>query len=835
MESKSIESKKENTNSKIIIEYPKKPNRGEPLKKSINVVCNMKQITFKEALKGKHIMTYDISFIPEISSEKEKENISLRKKILRQLKEDLTGIFENYFLYGTTIFVCTKKSKEKITLETKVGETEYQVIFKKVSNNLDLTKIVHKSQNDIKVKIFVENILRNIITANNHIIKFNDGAFYDYFDVESCPFKKKCKIWNGYSASVLITERGLLLQIIDKNILVTGLTAYEKIKEFAKKYDNDFKNDGCKKEIVAFFKGRTLITQYGNYRSYKIGDINFDRNVENTEFSIEEKDGKKRTISIKEYYESQYKITFKYNDQPLFIEENKSDKSNKLKYLIPELLYITGNDELDTKEKEDFFLMNRKLRTPNEKFKKLEKGINYLSKDEKKRIIKKGENVELPSPNDIKEQWGINFSENFVEFKAGIISLPQIRFLSNDFENMKLINGKFSIKKVLSPINFDKTNCLLLTFKNLVDIAKNDCEEIKKAAQKFGLEFDLPELQILQHTKKNEIMTDLEKINFNNGKKMVIIVLDHNTRNLYPIIKDYIYSQAGVASQCMLHDEQTRPNINKFTMSYYSAVLNQMVVKAQGELYEIKISDKLPKGKTMIIGIEFSRFKDIIKYHMSSSYNVNLSKFYNDVKSANIKDNNATDAVLYLLKNALEYFSSLNNKTLPSTIIIYREGTNDFYNDKYAKNEIIEIERFFAGNYKENYKPKLTIFSVNKRTNLKFFEKLEKNNYKSLPLGTCIDEDVITPDVFEFYLQSIEYEKGISIPVQYLCTFNNNDELTMTDFETITFNQSYYRWNSSGASRIPVALANAEEANRFSKKYLTHDVLPCLKNSPYFI
>ena len=127
------------------------------------------------------------------------------------------------------------------------------------------------------------------------------------------------------------------MQIIDKNILVTGLTAYEKIKEFAKKYDNDFKNDGCKKEIVAFFKGRTLITQYGNYRSYKIGDINFDRNVENTEFTIEEKDGKKRTISIKEYYESQYKITFKYNDQPLFIEENKSDKSNKLKYLIPEL------------------------------------------------------------------------------------------------------------------------------------------------------------------------------------------------------------------------------------------------------------------------------------------------------------------------------------------------------------------------------------------------------------------------------------------------------------------------------------------------------------------
>ena len=90
-----------------------------------------------------------------------------------------------------------------------------------------------------------------------------------------------------------------------------------------------------------------------------------------------------------------------------------------------------------------------------------------------------------------------------------------------------------------------------------------------------------------------------------------------------------------------------------------------------------------------------------------------------------------------------------------------------------------EIERFFAGNYKENYKPKLTIFNVNKRTNLKFFEKLEKNNYKSLPLGTCIDEDVITPDVFEFYLQCPEDERL----VHFLCLYNNNDELTINDFE----------------------------------------------------
>ena len=826
MESKSINSK--------IIEYPKKPKRGEVFKKSLNIICNLKQINFKEALKGKHIMTYEISFIPELTNEK--ENYFLKKKILRTLKEDLTGIFENYFLIGNTIFVCTKKCKDKITLETKVSDVEYQVIFKKISNEFNCEKIENNSQDDIrKKKIFVENIIRNIITANNHIIKFNDGAFYDYYDIETCPFKKKCKIWNGYSTNVLITERGLLLQIIDKNIMITGLTAYEKMKEISQKYGNDIKNENSKKDIMAFFKGRTLITQYGNYRSYKIGDIDFDRTVENTTFNIEEKDGTQNTISIKDYYESKYKIVFKYDDQPLFIEENKNEKNSKLKYLIPELLYITGNDELDIKEKEDFFLMNKKMSTPYEKLKKLTKGISYLTKEEKKRIVKNGENVDFPSPKDIKEQWGINFSENFLELRGGVLPLPQIKFFEKNFEEIKLISGKFKIQKVLTPMTFDEKNCLLLTFKNLVDIAKNDCEQITKSAQAFGLQFSLPELHIIEHTKKNEIIPDLEKINFNSGKKMAMIVLDQNTRNLYPTIKDYIYSQAGIASQCMLHDEQARPNINKFSMSYYSAVLNQMVVKAQGELFEIKFCDKLSKGKSMIIGIESSRFKDKIKYHLSASYNENLNKFYNDGKSANIKENHI-DTLLFLLKNALDHFSKNNKNTLPETVIIYREGMyNDLSNDKIVKNEIIEIEKFFKGNYRENYKPKLTVFNVNKRTNLKFFEKLEKDSYKSVPIGTCIDDEVITPDLFEFYLQCMEYEKGVSIPVQYLCIFNNNEDLTMTDFEEITFNQSCYRWNSSGPTRIPVALANAEEMNRYHSKYLTHDVLNSLKDSPYFI
>ena len=814
-------------------DYPRKPKRGEILAKTVKVICNLKEINFKEALKGKHIMKYNISYEPEISE----DNNSTKRIILRQIKEDLNGIFEKYYLTGDTIFVCTKKAKDKIRIETKVKDVEYQVIFKKELNDIDCTKIINKSKENIKVRNLIENILKNIIMANNHVIKFSDATFYDYYDIETCGSKKKCKLWNGYTTSVLITERGLLLQINDKNKMITNMTAYEKMKEIAANHGGDFCNESCRREITSFFKGKTLITQYGNYRAYKIGDIDFDRNVSNANFNMENKDGTIISISIKEYYENQYKITFKYEEQPLFIEETKSEKG-KLKYLIPELLYLTGNDLLNAKEKEELLLMNRNKNNPSEKFKRLSKGISYLSQEEKKQIIKHGNSVELPSPNNIRTEWGINFAENFVELNSFCLPMPEIQFANSKFETIQLKNCKFAIKKVLHPVNFDENNCLLLTFKHLVEIAKNDCEQINKAAQAFGLEFNLPKLYVLENTKKNELTQELEKIDFNNGKKMAMIVLDNDTKGLYPIIKDYIYSQGGVASQCMLHDEKQKPGKNKFSMSYYSSILNQMVVKAQGELFEIKFCEELSNSHSMIIGIETNRNNDKIKYIVSSSYNKRLNRYYTDTKIVENKEN-PVDDLLLLFTNSLNYFKSVNDGILPNTIIIYRQGGNESWNEKLIKNEIPEIEKFFGGRtiegcYKENYKPKLTIFSVNKKTSLKFYQKLD-TEYKVVPVGTCIDQDVTTPEIFEFYLQCMQVDKGAATPVQFLCIFNNNEEISMTEFEKITYNQSYYRWNSTGPTRVPIALVNAEEANKYINRYLTHEVLPCLKDSPYFI
>ena len=217
------------------------------------------------------------------------------------------------------------------------------------------------------------------------------------------------------------------------------------------------------------------------------------------------------------------------------------------------------------------------------------------------------------------------------------------------------------------------------------------------------------------------------------------------------------------------------------------------------------------------------------KFVLSASFNRNFNKFYTDFKI----DKENESALEYLIKSALDHFSNVNNKNLPGRVIIYRQGGNEKQTEKMMKFELPKILKAFD-EYKDNYKPKLSIFGVNKKTDLKFFER-SNGGYRNIPAGTVIDKNVVSPDVFEFYLQCPEVDKGTGSPVHFLCLYNNNDDLTINDFEEITYQQSYYYWNWPGPIRIPAALKYAEVANTFCGKNIKGSIRDNLKDSPYFI
>ena len=814
--------------SKTLIVYPTRPKRDLPIEekeRKMKVVCNLRQISLTSS--NNKIRQYAIHFEPEIAE----DNYPLKKKLLRQLREELHKNFEKFIHGGDTLFVCGTNLQEKVVLETKLDSTLYKLQFVLTKNIIECRDIRTRAKDHIKIKNLIEILIKNIIHANNHIVKFSDGSFYDYFDVETFGRDGKGKIWHGYSTAACITERGLLIRINDKNKMITGKTAYEKMLELSKKYNGNMNNENYLRDIKNFFIGKTVVAQYGNFRAYRIGDVLIDKNVTNTTFNIVNSEGKTETLTLKNYYKSQYNISIKNDSQPLFVDKDTMELENKKRYLVPELVYLTGIEELEERDRADIIAKSKFQ--PSVKIKKIEKGMTYLTNKNKKVINKKNKKIELPSPDEIRQQWGISLGDSFIEVEARCLNTPDLEFGGGRPEKLQISHGRFRQKRDISGVNFDNNNCCLITFNHLVNLAKEDCDNLCKACVAFGITFTLPTLLKLNNSSNNGLIQELRSLKIDNNKKMVIVVLDRNTKNLYPIIKDYLYTEKGITSQVMLHDENPhKGGKRKQNMSYYSAVLNQMVVKSKGELFRLHFCKSIDSGPSMIIGIDSSKISNGNKYVISASYNRKFNKFYTDIGNSTNKEDDNT--LINLFKNCLDNFKKINNGHKPQNVIIYRQGGNEKQTEKIMRNELPKILALFNGEYEKDYKPKLTVFTVNKKTDLKFFENVN-GGYKNIPMGTVIDKDVISPDLFEFYLQCPDVDRGCASPVHFLCVYNNNEDMTINDYEDISYKQSFYYWNWPGPIRVPAALKYAEVANTFSNKYLAHEVKNELKDSPYFI
>ena len=817
--------------NKTPIVYPKRPKRDfhiEEKERKMKVVCNLRQISLTSS--HNQIRQYAIHFEPEIAE----DNYPLKKKLLRQLREELHKNFQKFIQGGDTLFVCGANLQEKVVLETKLDSTLYKLQLVLTKNIIECRDIRTRAKDHIKIKNLIEILIKNIIHANNHIVKFSDGSFYDYFDVETFGRDGKGKIWHGYSTAACITERGLLIRINDKNKMITGKTAYEKMLELSKKYNGNMNNENYLRDIKSFFIGKTVVAQYGNFRAYRIGDVLIDKNVTNTTFNIVNSEGKTETLTLKNYYKSQYNISIKNDSQPLFVDKDTMELENKKRYLVPELVYLTGIEELEERDRADIIAKSKFQ--PSVKVKKIEKGMTYLNNKNKKVINKKNKKIELPSPDEVRQQWGISFGDSFIEVEARCLNIPDLEFGGGRPEKLQINHGRFRQKRDISGVNFDNNNCCLITFNHLVNLAKEDCDNLCKACVAFGITFTLPTLLKLNNSSNNGLIQELRSLKIDNNKKMVIVILDRNTKNLYPIIKDYLYTEKGITSQVMLHDENPhKGGKRKQNMSYYSAVLNQMVVKSKGELFRLHFCKSIDSGPSMIIGIDSSKIQNGNKYVISASYNRKFNKFYTDIGNSTNKEDDNT--LINLFKNCLDNFKKINNGHKPQNVIIYRQGGNEKQTEKIMRNELPKILALFNGEYEKDYKPKLTVFTVNKKTDLKFFENVNGGygGYKNIPMGTVIDKDVISPDLFEFYLQCPDVDRGCASPVHFLCVYNNNDDMTINDYEDISYKQSFYYWNWPGPIRVPAALKYAEVANTFSNKYLAHEVKDELKDSPYFI
>ena len=141
---------------------------------------------------------------------------------------------------------------------------------------------------------------------------------------------------------------------------------------------------------------------------------------------------------------------------------------------------------------------------------------------------------------------------------------------------------------------------------------------------------------------------------------------------------------------------------------------------------------------------------------MTSSFNSNLNQFNTQIQEITI--DNKENALKEMFNNSLKYFSEKNKGNLPKTIIIYREGGNEWKN------------------------------------------KTQQN-------------------IYEFYLQPQLVNQGTANPTQFqVMYYDKEDELSQENLEKLTFYLCFYYWTWSGAVRIPAILKMAMTAIEFCVK-----------------
>ncbi len=252
----------------------------------------------------------------------------------------------------------------------------------------------------------------------------------------------------------------------------------------------------------------------------------------------------------------------------------------------------------------------------------------------------------------------------------------------------------------------------------------------------------------------------------------------------------------------------------------------------------------------MIVGYDITRVKNGKRYSICTTYDINFSKFFTEFEFHEGETRNLpVNPIVNLLRRCIDYFSHANNGFLPENIIIYRNGVSDKEKKMIYDSEIKPLNCLLSGEsvagagednnniiapYKIDYKAKLCFIVVNKRTEMKFFEKINDriNNPKE---GTVVDTQLTTPGDFEFYLQAQFVNMGTATPTHYHCLFDSTG-VPLEILEEVTYRLCYYYWNWPGPIRVPAMLKNAEVNGKFGAKNLHNEnVRDRIKDKLYYI
>jgi aubergine-like protein len=838
---------------------PSQPQRNESLRNHdaiVDLTTNLLKLNISQ--NNQKICLYSVSVQPEL----DRNNYSLYGIIQRNIDVDLSNHFTQRCFSGYNLFASCPNPENFVQIKTKVKDVEYTVKFTKVGD-MDLSAITDFEGDNQRKKSFFEKLIKDILLKNKNTIKFGDERTIvklnekNMFDPDPS-HKSKESIFKGFYTSAQITENGLFLLVSNVNKHVMETTVYDIILRI--RDENPGLSESEKRKLIEdyFASHKTVLTTYGSFRTYRIRQIDFDASPVKTSFNVKEKNGEVKTISIKDYYLSQYEVALKDPDQPLLIVERKTKQRKALPsgnqaekdaepviYLVPELVYATGievsNDSTDRRRN----IISKTKIDPNRKIEEIGKIRDMMNNNESKYYKgKDGNKYSSKSSNQISKEWGINLGENLT-IQGRLLPQPKLKYGKGNI--VKPNNGNFRSGNTCRGSTINQNNFAYVYDKRDKSDIRHSLKGLfdKGKMKGLGIQFDqnmdgIHGIPLNNFSSWDQIKKQLNNIERNKGCiNMVIVFLSPQLEKFYSQLKEYFINTCQIATQFVVSKKLQDP---KRAGSIMFNIVEQINIKMGGTNFYIDFYGEniIKKGKVyLILGLECRQVNGEVNYFLTSTTNPNLDRMITTYKKCKNVKEEKEKAIYELMQSAIDGISKAPHP--PDYIILYRQGGNYVQNKKLAEAEVPMFNKFLndkkASDEKfKKFNPKFIYVCCNLKGDLKFFEK-GNGRYANPKSGLCVDSSVTQKDKYEFYIQPQFVNQGTATPCHYQVLYedrdNENDEnnMKLEELQMLSFYLSFYYWTWAGAVRVPGALKLATTAMDFLSKHLGNKL--CLPDQQF--
>ncbi|XP_015905738.2 protein argonaute-4 isoform X1 [Parasteatoda tepidariorum] len=662
----------------------------------------------------------------------------------------------------------------------------------------------HISSIDQEAVMAVETILRH--RPCQRFFPVGRSFFYPPAEQDIHPLGGGREIWFGYHQSLRLGQWKPMV-----NLDITATTFYQKgpvlnyIAEFLRTniagLENTTLRDADIRRISKELKNMRIEVNHLTYkRKYRILTLTRER-ADRLEFNITE-NGVNRRETVANYFRRQYNRQLRFPHLPC-LQVNPAAKQI---YLPIEVCDMVEGQHCKKKleERQNAEMIKFTARPPKARF------------DEIRDLLKRADY----SRDQYLQEFGMRVYNEPLRLEGRVLGPPSVRYNESKIvpnDGSWDMRGKqfFKGAEIDSWVFLSFGGPRFCTHEHLNKFAKL----LVNIAGESGISIGRPQLVDIIDNRRVSVKAVLTEMKKKYNAQLAVIAVPGANKAIYGEIKQAAETVLGLTTQCVKDDNV----VKKCNPPLVSNLCQKINAKMGG------INNSLTPGETpeilrrpvLIIGADVthpSPSKDIKPSIAAAvgSLDSHPSRYAVTVRAQTNVDEKkqAIEIILELksmVKDLLSAFYKNTRGKKPEKIIFYRDGVSEGQFEHVMRHEVTAI-REACQEIQAGYEPGITFVVVQKRHHTRFMPQDARDGVgrmKNIPPGTTVDNTVVHPLNFDFFLCSHFGLQGTSRPCHYTVLADDNN-FSADDLHKLTYYlcHTYVRCTKSISSPAPVMYAH---------------------------